>query len=589
LATSQEPLALEGEQVFRVGMLAVPEIDGNEAALADAPALRLFLIRVREQDHAFCPDASALQSAAELCRRLDGNPLAIELAAAQVPLLGVEGVVRRLSQRFRLLAAGRRTAPAKHRTLKGLMDWSYSLLDSTEQSALRQLGVFAGGFAVEDAISILSDQSCREDAERTLHHLHARSLVATVGVRKRERCTLLETTRHYVQDRLADRPAERLRARQAHARHYAALFDKAFKDWDGQPDEAWVARNAPEIDNLRAAIGSAHDEGDHVLSARLLGSSMWLWRALGCTAEHRQLMTRFDRRFEAASNEAIHARLRLGQAYVLHVLASDSSQLLRASLRAVDCCDTLGDPLSRANALLCEASAHAQLGDAPRQFMALRRASELLAPGGKTHGWYCASMAWASQLSGDLAAALDWARRSSALYQGVGGALGELRATLHAADLLLALGQPHEARSEGEAIVARLRGTPHSDHLGRALANLGAAALVLDDFESARRAFAEALTLLIEHDFCYWLFDHVALLAAREGRFEAAAMALGFADAGYARFAKGCRMQNETRAREQALSMVDQRLDAATVAHWTSTGRDAAPARMVGSALVGSG
>jgi non-specific serine/threonine protein kinase len=194
LATSQEPLALEGEQVFRVGMLAVPEIDGNEAALADAPALRLFLIRVREQDHAFCPDASALQSAAELCRRLDGNPLAIELAAAQVPLLGVEGVVRRLSQRFRLLAAGRRTAPAKHRTLKGLMDWSYSLLDSTEQSALRQLGVFAGGFAVEDAISILSDQSCREDAERTLHHLHARSLVATVGVRKRERCTLLETT-----------------------------------------------------------------------------------------------------------------------------------------------------------------------------------------------------------------------------------------------------------------------------------------------------------------------------------------------------------------------------------------------------------
>src|SRR5690242_10532669 len=206
VATSQEPLGVEGECIFRLAPLGVPAT--FEAANGEATpygAVRLFVARAHAADPRFQLDERTGPAVVDIVRRLDGMPLAIELAAARVAVLGVDGLARRLGDRFRLLAGGRRTALPRHQTLRAALDWSYGLLSEAEQTVLRRLGVFAGGFTLDGAgkVAAAGGLSPEEVLEHVLD-LVGRSLITVDTVGAVPRYRLLETTRLYALEKLAE-------------------------------------------------------------------------------------------------------------------------------------------------------------------------------------------------------------------------------------------------------------------------------------------------------------------------------------------------------------------------------------------------
>ena len=203
LATSQEPLRVQGEQVYRLAPLSVPP-DAKVPDIGDYGAVRLFVERVRASMPRFELNAGNLQAVIEICRRLDGLPLAIELAAARVPVLGVAGVQERLGDRLRVLTAGSRHALRRHQALRAALDWSYALLGEEERAVYRRLGVFVGTFSLEAAQALAADAEM--DGWRALEHLATlvdKSLVIAEG-EMRPRYRLLESTREHALQGLAD-------------------------------------------------------------------------------------------------------------------------------------------------------------------------------------------------------------------------------------------------------------------------------------------------------------------------------------------------------------------------------------------------
>jgi non-specific serine/threonine protein kinase len=209
LATSQEPLGVEGECLFRVAPLAVP------AAVAPAPdeamryaAVRLFIARARAADPHFALDQRTAAAIAEICRRLDGLPLAIELAVARATALGVVEFAQRLDDRFRLLAGGRRTALPRHQTLRANLDWSCGLLSDGERRALGRLAVFGGSFTLDAALAIAAAGApVDENVLEPVLGLVRKSLIALDIADSGPRYRLFETTRLYMLEKLGDRGA----------------------------------------------------------------------------------------------------------------------------------------------------------------------------------------------------------------------------------------------------------------------------------------------------------------------------------------------------------------------------------------------
>jgi predicted ATPase len=185
IATSREPLKAEGEWTFPVPPLAVPARDADdEDDLLRYGAVRLFLERARAMDPHFAPDRRSAAMIAAICRRLDGIPLAIELAAARFAALGIEGLAARLDDRFQLLTGGRRTALPRHQTLRATLDWSYELLPEPERAILRRLAVFAGVFSLQAAGAVVaSPEVAPPEVVEGLSNLVAKSLVAAGGRR----------------------------------------------------------------------------------------------------------------------------------------------------------------------------------------------------------------------------------------------------------------------------------------------------------------------------------------------------------------------------------------------------------------------
>ena len=273
LATSQELLRHPDEHVYRLGALALPA-EVTAARAREAGAIELFAARVQALEPRFLVDEANVAAVVDICRRLDGIPLAIELAAARVPLLGVEGVRNRLDERFRLLTAGSRLALRRHQTLRAALEWSYSLLSEPEQRIFDGLGVFAGGFSLESAQRLATDAEIDEWA--VLDHLGAlidKSLVIADGGSARYR--MLETTRAFALERLAAR-GETLPMLRRHAEVMLTLFERFFRDitaGGASPGEL-LKRLGADLDNLRGAIHwSSGLDGDLRTAIALLGAS----------------------------------------------------------------------------------------------------------------------------------------------------------------------------------------------------------------------------------------------------------------------------------------------------------------------------
>jgi non-specific serine/threonine protein kinase len=256
LATSREALGVTGETTWRVPSLPVPDPQHLPPVdrFKEYDAVRLFMERAVVSDPQFAMTTSNAPAVAQVCHRLDGIPLALELAAARVRVLAVEQIAARLDDRFRLLTGGSRTAVLRHQTLRATMDWSFDLLSQEERALLRRLSVFAGGWTLEAAEAICSGNGV--DASDTLDlltQLVDKSLVITETQGGEARSRLLETVRQYGWERLLE-AGEADDVRRRHCEWYLDLAEQADPKLRGNEQELWLERLATEHDNLRTAL-----------------------------------------------------------------------------------------------------------------------------------------------------------------------------------------------------------------------------------------------------------------------------------------------------------------------------------------------
>jgi predicted ATPase/class 3 adenylate cyclase len=292
LATSREALGLAGEAPYRVPSLALPAAPGplSVEALAPSEAVRLFAARAATVRPGFAVTAQNAAAVAEVCRRLDGIPLALELAAARVRVLPVEPLLARLEDRFRLLTGGSRTALARHQTLRAAVDWSYDLLGAAERTLFARLSGFAGGFTLEAAEAVGAGEGIEPvDVLDLLTRLVDKSLVvAEEQPDGAARYRLLETLRQYAQETpAAHGGAEAVRAR--HAAYYLALAERAAPELEGPRQRAWLDRLEAELDNLRQALRWSQAEGGRAEAGLRLATALGhLWRLRGHQREGRE-------------------------------------------------------------------------------------------------------------------------------------------------------------------------------------------------------------------------------------------------------------------------------------------------------------
>jgi predicted ATPase/DNA-binding winged helix-turn-helix (wHTH) protein len=269
LATSREALRIPGERLHPVPPLDVPAEGDASDAIVRTAAVQLFVTRARACDPYLSLDASSLRMIGSLCRRLDGLPLAIELAAARATALGIEVLTGHLDDHFRLLAGGFRTALPRHQTLKAMLDWSYRLLDESERGLLRLLGVFLDGFSLDAVYHIVNARGfSRTMTLDALGGLVSKSLVIRESVNGTTRYRLLAVTRAYALQQLEDN-GERKAAALAHARYFRALLTQASGGSDASAG-AWLDALRHELGNLRTALDWAFSpEGDKAVGIEL--------------------------------------------------------------------------------------------------------------------------------------------------------------------------------------------------------------------------------------------------------------------------------------------------------------------------------
>ena len=303
VSTSREPLRAEGEQIYPVPPLAVP---AEDAEVEDDPlrygAVRLFVERAQAAQQHSAADRRLAAVIAAICRRLDGIPLAIELAAARVSALGIEEVAARLDDRFQLLTGGRRTALPRQQTLRATLDWSYELLAEPERVILRRLAAFAGAFRLEAACAIVaSSDILPSEAVEGLLSLVAKSLVSVEVSGPIAGYRLLDTTRAYAFEKLGESGEMAMVARR-HAEFYRDLFDRAEAEWQTRPSSEWLSEYGRQIDDLRAALDWAFSPGgDASVGVALTTAAIHLWMHLSLLEEWRG---RVEQALAMLSNEA---------------------------------------------------------------------------------------------------------------------------------------------------------------------------------------------------------------------------------------------------------------------------------------------
>jgi predicted ATPase/DNA-binding winged helix-turn-helix (wHTH) protein len=346
LATSREPLRAEGEWVYPVPPLGVPAEDAEDADdLLRYGGVRLFVERLRAAEPHFAPDRRSAATIATICRRLDGIPLAIELAAARAAVLGVEEVGTHLDDRFRLLTGGRRTALPRHQTLRATLDWSYQLLSEPERVILRRLAVFAGDFRLEAARAVIASREIAPaDVVDGIANLAAKSLVTAVAGGTIARCRLLDTMRAYGLEKLAESGEDEWLARR-HAEYYRDLFERAEAECETRPTADWLAEYGPKIDNLRAALDWAlSPNGDISIGVALAAASVPLWFEISSFNECRGWMEKVlgvVDRVERVSQREMVLQYALGYSLMFAQGMNDRARaaLTRASELAQDLSD----------------------------------------------------------------------------------------------------------------------------------------------------------------------------------------------------------------------------------------------------------
>jgi predicted ATPase len=363
LATSRQALGVSAEAAWLVPLLDVPADGASLLQLAECDAVRLFVDRARAALPSFVLDARNARAIVAICRRLEGLPLAIELAAARVRVLHPQQIGERLDDAFRLLTSGTRSALPRHRTLRGVIEWSHALLTPDEQRMFARLAVFADGFTLEQTERICAfDGIAEEDVLDLVAGLADKSLVLVDTSAGEARYRFLETVRQYAHERLvASGEREPIRAR--HADYFLEIAEEAYPRLiGGAQDLALVARLELENGNLRAAAEWCEEDDARASHAMRFGSALfWLWYLRGHLREGR-------RRLEHALGRSVEVP-RLVRARALSALGSvmlwqgDLGPAIRASEQAVALMREGADDFSLAIALMHLGAALDMSGD----------------------------------------------------------------------------------------------------------------------------------------------------------------------------------------------------------------------------------
>ncbi|MBV9603643.1 MAG: tetratricopeptide repeat protein [Solirubrobacterales bacterium] len=490
IATSRQPLGVPGEQVWRVPGLATGqpsgrddhrETDGTDGAAGADGAVALFIERAREASTAFDPDApGVLENVGRICQWLDGMPLAIELAAARVPVLSVGQIAQRIERDSNVLRHTARTAPERHRTMDAMLDWSHRMLEPAEQRLFRRLSVFRGSFSLAAAERVCAGyQLDIAEVLDLLAVLIDRSLVQVVDHAEEPRYRLLATVRQYAAARLWDGP-EGPTVHSRHAEYFLDLAAAARTGVDGPHQSRWLERLELEHDNLEAALQWLSEESidDGARLARLL----WpFWYQRGYYQEAR---TRFEQLLSRAGEISPARRARVlvsaGEVAFLQCDYGVASEHLTAALDAVS---ELGDQRATATALQ-------RLGSIAREQARYDEARDL-------H------------------------ERSLAIWQELGDEDGIAASHDYLGFVAWLSGDGQGAEEHcGEALEA-FRRTGNLRATATALINLGACALYRDDLTLARERLEQALASARQLGFqeaIAWAVHELAIVTRRERR-----------------------------------------------------------------------
>ncbi|GII21850.1 diguanylate cyclase [Planosporangium mesophilum] len=495
LVTSRQRLSLYGEQVYPVPPLPLPDprtLTGVEQALADSPALALFEQRARAADVDFALTPATLPVVAALCRRLDGLPLAIELAAARIDRLTPEELLVALAQHLDALGGGPRDLPERQQTLRGTIDWSFALLDEADQRLFTRLGVFAGGWTVEAAADVFAvaessdvDLAPAGDLAARLAALADKSLI--VG-EPDGRYRMLETIRAYVVAKLASCPsAGAVRAR--HAVYYADLAERSAVGLTGPEQAAWASLLDCEYQNLRAAFAT----GDPDIAVRLCLGLWRYWMGGSRIGEGRgwlaQVLARTDTLTDAAAAKLLYA------AAVLAACQDDHEEAYLLGTDGLRRAETAADPRAIAqarNALGLAAigsGRYAMATEHLRESLAIWRALDA-APG---MAIALGNLTKASLRLGDIDAADRYAHECLELERAAGNTRGIVLGLGCLGEIMLAKGDVRGARTALEESLSLSRTL--GDLFGEAtvLHLLGTVARAEGDADEALRLFTGAL------------------------------------------------------------------------------------------------
>jgi predicted ATPase/class 3 adenylate cyclase len=541
LTTSREPLRIDGEHVYRVPSLDYPSADvarSLDAATAlSFAAVALFAERARAADRKFTLHDENAPLVANICRRLDGIALAIELAAARVNALSLNAIADSLDERFQVLTAGSRTALPRQKTLRAMIDWSHDLLGDSERTLFRRLAVFAGGFTLEFATGVGGAGAQTVDL---LVSLVDKSLVQA-DLSRDVRYRLLESMRVYAREKLVQHDELESASRQ-HATAYLELAERLEDAWETTPDTAWKAQAEPELENWRAALHWAFNS-DRDLGLRLAAALRSAWFTMAPSEGQRWIRAGL----EAVSDSTplpIVARLALSDAHLATYTQQYAAALPEAE-RALSLFAQLDDRRGIALASMFAGAARGLHGETAEGMSLLEAAlSEFRRLGSPR--WIGAALNYLGILhlsAGDVGSCRPFFYEALGLLRSVDAARPAAHISLYLAEAAFRDGDPVEAvQLVGEGLAAE-RALNDLDALVFPLCNLAAYLIALDRWDDATASAREALSLSLERQISaavVWALHHLAAIAAlrpnedaaaaREDRRRAARLA-GFVDA----------------------------------------------------------
>jgi predicted ATPase len=536
VATSRQALDIGGEEIVRIPSLDVPHTvaDLTAAAVMKFAAVALFVARATSADRSFTLTDDTAPIVADICRRLDGIPLAIELAAARVKVLSVPHLAERLNERFKILIGGSRDALPRQKTLSALLDWSYDLLTPQEQLLFARLGIFASGFGLDAATSVCGGAGLDEiDILDLLGSLTDKSLVVADTSGTHERYRLLESTAAYALEKLGA-SGERDELARRHAEYFRDRALDGEERFGTGSTSAWLAATEVELDNDRTALAWALTHGnDAVLGGAIAGALEALWVNAGLLVEGRYWIGLALERVSDAEQPHIAARLRLALTYL-----SSGQRKHEEAQRAMQLYASVGDARSTARAQQSLAFALYQMGRLDEAKAAIEQAMAVSRACGDTlNVANCLNAQATSEIRGDVRAARELYAQALAAYRVLGDESGTALVLRNMAELEFADGHPEQAlRAVSEALKITVRGK-NATSIAIGHNNSAAYRIALGDHTGARDSAREGLcvTRQVRYELQMAVaLQHLALLSALDGDARRGGQLLGYVDAQYA-------------------------------------------------------